>query len=151
MNRVTLKSNLAYVMLRQAGLVEHLQRSLQLQASAAKPPVDAGATEQEEGGSAAAAEAEASPFRVLDMFCGGGTIPLEAVATERALCSNNGGRVEAVGLDVSGGAIQGCVANTEAEGAGAHTEFTKCNAKSMRKQVNRALLPLPSVLSRSIP
>ena len=44
--------------------------------------------------------------------------------------------IEAVGLDVSLGAVQGAQENAESEGASDICTFMKCDAKAMRAQLN---------------
>ena len=102
-NRVSLKSNMAYIMLRHAKM------------SPVRPPTSAAPT-----------------VRVLDMFCGSGTILLEAADW----FGPGGGLLEAVGLDVSQGAVDGAAENAAAEGpevAGLCT-FMKCDAKAIRSR-----------------
>lgn len=105
-NRVTLKSNLAACMLRKANLLS--------------PRPGA---------------------RMLDMFCGSGTVLLEWADTVRcnkaAAKSGDSGplAIEAVGIDVSLGAVNGARANAEAETVEGCCSFIKCDAKAMRAQL----------------
>lgn len=104
-NRVTLKSNLAACMLRKANLL------------APRPGT-----------------------RMLDMFCGSGTVLLEWVGTVRcaeAAAKGDSGpvEIEAVGIDVSLGAVNGARANAEAESVEGSCNFIKCDAKAMRKEL----------------
>ncbi len=79
-----------------------------------------------------------SGARLLDMFCGSGTVLLEWVdAIRHAQVGNDPSvAIEAVGIDVSLGAVQGARANAEAEGAGTNCSFIKCDAKAMRAQLD---------------
>jgi tRNA G10 N-methylase Trm11 len=75
--------------------------------------------------------------RLLDMFCGSGTVLLEWVDSIRhSENSQPRGEIEAVGIDVSLGAVQGARANAEAEGASSDCSFIKCDAKAMRAQLD---------------
>jgi tRNA G10 N-methylase Trm11 len=77
--------------------------------------------------------------RLLDMFCGSGTVLLEWADSIRHTTQGGSDQTtafEAVGIDVSLGAVQGARANAEAEGAGTYCNFIKCDAKAMRAQLD---------------
>lgn len=75
--------------------------------------------------------------RLLDMFCGSGTVLLEWVDAVRhtAQVGSDQFDIEAVGIDVSLGAVEGARANAEAEGSVKSCRFFKCDAKAMRAQL----------------
>ena len=73
--------------------------------------------------------------RLLDMFCGSGTVLLEWSALVNGERKGERVPIEAVGIDVSLGAVEGARANAEAEGAAADCRFIKCDAKAMRSQL----------------
>ena len=73
--------------------------------------------------------------RLLDMFCGSGTVLLEWSALVNGERKGERVPIEAVGIDVSLGAVEGARANAEAEGASADCRFIKCDAKAMRAQL----------------
>jgi tRNA G10 N-methylase Trm11 len=108
-NAVTIKTNLAYVMLRYANFLPQICN---------------------DGGQGASV--------LVDPFCGSGTILLEAleVVASCKTCYHHNVNLKCVGLDVSRRSAQGATENAEAAGFPSSVcAFYTCDARAIRKHV----------------